>query len=70
MVKSDKNVKIREIWNKCEGISIIRLCGDITHFEAVSREYALIKAIGLQNVTNQINGYLSNFPSFNRSEFF
>ena len=56
MIKTDKNAKIREIWNKGEGISIIRLCGDINHFEALSREYALIKAIGLQNLTNQVNG--------------
>ena len=35
---------------------LLRLFAEINNYEALSRENALIKAIGLESLTNKING--------------
>ena len=56
---TDLNAKYSEIikvWENGEGIAIVRLFAEINHYEALSRENALIHALGLKNITNKING--------------
>ena len=59
IILTEVNAKYSEIikvWENGEGIAIIRLFAEINHYEALSRENALIKALGLKNLTNDING--------------
>ena len=53
---SAKFSKICSIWEKGEGISAIKLFSECSNYEALSREYAIIKALGLNNLTNVISG--------------
>ena len=53
---SEKFEKINYIWELDQGIVIIRLFTDTKHHEAHSREFALIKSLRLNNITNIING--------------
>ena len=48
--------KITQIWERNDGIVILHLFTETNHYEAMSREYAMIKALGINNVTNEING--------------
>ena len=43
-------------WEKGHGIAVVQLFSEFTHYEAHAREFALIKALGLNNLTNVING--------------
>ena len=54
-IASDKSNKIANLWKRGMGIAIIQLCNGSNHFEAHSHEFALIKGIGLSNLTNVIN---------------
>ena len=53
---SAKFSKICDIWEKGDGISVLKLFSECNQHEALSREYAIIKAIGLNNLTNVICG--------------
>ena len=53
---SAKYSKICNIWDKGEGVSVIKLFYECNQYEALSREYAIIKALGLNNLTNVISG--------------
>ena len=55
-IASDKSNAIASLWKQGMGIAIIQLCNDSNHYEAHSYEFALIKGIGLGNLTNVING--------------
>ena len=59
IILTEVDAKYREIiktWENGEGLAVIRLFAEINHYEALSRENALIKALGLKNLTNKING--------------
>ena len=43
-------------WEKGHGIAVVQLFSEFTHYEAHAREFAIIKALGLDNITNVING--------------
>ena len=47
---------ILELWKRNTGICILQLPVETNHFEAHCKEYALIKAINLRHLNNQING--------------
>ena len=47
--------KIAEIWRRCHAVAVIQLPAETSSYEALSREYAMIKAAGLDNLTNAIN---------------
>ena len=51
-----KSDKIIESWENGNGIVILRLSTETSHFEAHAREYAVIKSVGINNITNIING--------------
>ena len=51
-----KTDKIIDSWENGNGIVILRLSAETTHFEAHAREYAVIKSVGINNITNIING--------------
>ena len=53
---STKLGKICSIWKEGRGIAILQLHPETCHFEALSIEFAIIKAFGLDNLTNEING--------------
>ena len=48
--------KICKMWDNGNGVMVIRMFGEFSNEEALSREYALIKALGLNNLTNEISG--------------
>ena len=48
--------KICKLWDNGNGVMVIRMVGEFSNEEALSREYALIKALGLNNLTNEISG--------------
>ena len=48
--------KICRIWDNGGGVFVVKLFGECSSFEALSKEYAIIKAIGLNRLTNVING--------------
>ena len=48
--------KICKLWENGNGVTVIRLFGEFNNEEALSREFSLIKAIGLNNLTNKIGG--------------
>ena len=52
----EKCNKIKEIWDAGHGIAVLQLYPESCEKEALSREFAIIKALGLENVTNKING--------------
>ena len=59
VIITEVDAKYREIikvWKNGEGLAVIRLFAETNHYEALSRENALIKALGLKNLTNKING--------------
>ena len=47
---------IRKLWESFDGITLFQFPNEVDHFEAHSREFALIKTIGLENLNNIING--------------
>ena len=53
---SAKFSKICNIWERGEGVTLIKLFAECNSYEALSREYAIIKTIGLNNLTNVVNG--------------
>ena len=53
---SSKFSRITRIWEKNHGIVVLHLFTESNHYEALSREYALIMSLGLNNLTNAING--------------
>ena len=48
--------KISQLLSDGKGISVVQLFSDSNHYEAHAREYAIIKALGLNNLTNVVNG--------------
>ena len=67
---SAKYSKITQIWENGEGVVIIRLFAENNHYEALSREYSLIKALKLNYLTNEISGscYGAMKDSWNETE--
>lgn len=53
---SEKFSTITKLWNEGLGVVILQLFNETTHQEAHAREYALIKALSLNNITNVVNG--------------
>ena len=53
---SGKFCKIIKIWEDGKGIVILHLFTETTHYEAHAREYAIIKALNVNNITNIVNG--------------
>ena len=49
-------MQISRLLEEGTGVVIIQLSNGITHQEAHAREFAIIKALGLQNITNAFNG--------------
>ena len=47
--------KIAHIWEKGHGIVVLQLFSETNRYEALSREFAVIKALGLNNLTNANN---------------
>ena len=45
-----KTDKIIESWENGNGIVILRLSAETTHYEAHAREYAVIKSVGITNI--------------------
>ena len=45
-----------DLWKTGNGITILQLFYEASHYEAHAREFAIIKAIGLKNITNIVNG--------------
>ena len=52
---SAKFSKITQIWEKGHGIVVMHLFTETNHYEALSREFATIKSIGINNITNERN---------------
>ena len=50
------NAKYAKYGKKGEGVAIIRIFTETNNYEAMSREYSLIKALKLNNLTNEVNG--------------
>ena len=48
--------RIRDLWENEIGICLFHFPIEINHYEAHSREYAMIKAVGLQHLNNVNNG--------------
>ena len=51
--------KTKQIWDMLQtakGVTVLHLLPDCNHYEAHSREYAIIKALGLVNLSNIYNG--------------
>ena len=55
-IASDKSNEIAKLWKRGMGIAVMQLCNDSNHYEAHANDFALIKGIGLSNITNVING--------------
>ena len=53
---TDRLSKIAQLWENGNGVAILQLTNEITHYEAHAREFAMIKAMGLDSITNVING--------------
>ena len=51
-----KYSKITQIWERGHGIVCLQIFGESDHFEAHCKEFAIIKAIGLNNLTNVNSG--------------
>ena len=54
--RNDKKNALANLWGKGKGIIVIKLSMGISHFEALSKEYAVMNALGLGNLTNAIQG--------------
>ena len=52
---SKKCKRIRETWENGHGVAVIQLFPECCEYEALSREFAIIKGLGLGNITNAIN---------------
>ena len=48
--------KIARLWDNGNGIICLHLFHETSHYMAHNREYAIIKALGINNLTNSING--------------
>ena len=48
-------VKIAQVWKSGGGVVVLHLFTETNHYEAMAREFAIIKALGLNNITNEIN---------------
>ena len=53
---SDKFCKIIRAWDEGNGIIILHLFTETTHYEAHAREYAIIKSLNINNISNIVNG--------------
>ena len=53
---NEKFGKIITIWEQGNGIVILHLFTETTHYEAHAREYAIIKSLNINNITNIVNG--------------
>ena len=62
--------KITQAWEKGHGVVVLHLFTETNKYEAMSREYAIIKALGLNNITNQNNStpYGSMADKWNHKE--
>ena len=49
---SEKCKRIQKIWKKGQGIAVIQLFPETCEHEALSREFAIINGLGLENLTN------------------
>ena len=47
--------KITSIWENGHGVVFIQLFSEANHYEALSREFSMIKSIGINNLSNAIN---------------
>ena len=47
---------IGDLLMNTQSVTVLHLTPDCNHFEALSREYAIIKALGLTNLSNVYNG--------------
>ena len=67
---SAKFSKISRIWEKGQGVVCLQLFHETNHYMAHNREYAIIKALGFNNLTNAINGtcYGAMHDSWNNNE--
>ena len=67
---SAKFSKISRIWERGQGIICLQLFHETNHYMAHNREYAIIKALGFNNLTNAINGtcYGAMHDSWNKNE--
>ena len=52
---SEKYKKIRKIWRRGHGIAVIQLFPEVCEYEALSREFAMVIGLGLENLKNTIN---------------
>ena len=52
---SQKCKRIRKIWDDGHGVAVLQLFPECCDYEALSREFAMIKGLGLTNLTNAIN---------------
>ena len=52
---SGKFSKIAQIWERGHAVCLIQIGAEVSHYEALSRECATIKAVGLNNLTNVAN---------------
>ena len=50
------SLTIQHLWSNREGIMVFHFPNEVNHYEAHSREFALIKAVGLKQLNNVING--------------
>ena len=48
-------IKIAQVWRNGGGLVVLHLFTETNHYEAMAREFAIIKALGLSNITNEIN---------------
>ena len=47
---------IIDLWSNGEGVVILQLFNEVSHYEALAREYSLIKTLEIDNIANIING--------------
>ena len=52
---SAKFSKITQIWERGHAVCLIQIGAEVSHYEAMAREFAMIKAIGLNKLTNVAN---------------
>ena len=51
---NEKYAQIIELWKSGNGVVILKLF-ETSHYEAHAREFALIKSLGINNITNVLN---------------
>ena len=65
---SAKFSKIAQLWENGHGITVLQLFNESTHYEAHAREFAMIKSIGINNITNVVNGTMYNVWCYENME--